>query len=242
MSIQTRYGFSLAGCPPMTKEHWEADIIKEFLGLLDVHDAFIDIGANVGIYSCLAASRSKHVIAFEPCPRNLGFFYRNLSENQFSKVEVFPIGLASKCGLGRIYGFSDMASFVPGWAQSRTKRFSVVPLHTFDTLMSGRLLSKKLLIKIDVEGFELDVLSGAIGALDRDIKPTWIVEILLSAEGIPGGINPRFSETFDMFWKHGYRCHMLSSELVPVEQADVKRWVADGRVDPEMHDFLFTAS
>ena len=54
-SIQTKYGFSLAGDPSMTKNGWEAVEIEAFLEVMETHDAVLDIGANVGFYSCLAA-------------------------------------------------------------------------------------------------------------------------------------------------------------------------------------------
>ena len=58
-SIRTKYGFTLAGDPSMTRAEWEADEIEAFLALLRTHDAVLDIGANIGFYSCLAARCGK---------------------------------------------------------------------------------------------------------------------------------------------------------------------------------------
>jgi FkbM family methyltransferase len=240
-SIQTAYGFSLAGDPSMAGPGWESDEIEAFLGLIKTHDTVLDIGANVGFYSCLAASRAKHTIAFEPSPRNLNFLYRNLSENNLTGVEIFPLGLAGKCGLGRIYGFGGISSFVPGWAQAREAQSLLVPLTTLDTIVSSRFQDEKLLIKMDVEGFELDVLAGAAETLGRNPKPTWMVEILLSGEVIPGGVSHKFIQAFEVFWSHGYQCRKLDSARTPVGRADVSSWVANGFVDSKTHDFLFSA-
>jgi FkbM family methyltransferase len=98
----------------MAKDGWEVNEIEVFLELMESHEAVLDIGANIGFYSCLAASHGKPVCAFEPSPRNLNFLYRNMRENEFSSVEVFPLGLARECGMGRIYGYGGIASFVPG--------------------------------------------------------------------------------------------------------------------------------
>ena len=57
--IQTKYGFSLAGDPEIIREDWESDEKKTFLEIMDKHDVFLDIGANVGFYSCLVASHEK---------------------------------------------------------------------------------------------------------------------------------------------------------------------------------------
>src|SRR5216684_6567520 len=115
-SRQTIYGFKLAGEPRIAANDFEAHEVKSFLELLVSHDTVLDIGANVGFYSCLAASRGKQVLSFEPSPRNLRFLYHNLVENGLQNTEVFPVGVAKQCGLSRIYGFGGISSFVAGWA------------------------------------------------------------------------------------------------------------------------------
>jgi FkbM family methyltransferase len=235
----TKYGFQLAGDPAIAKDDFEAEEVQLFLELLQRHEVVLDIGANVGFYSCLAASRGKHVVSFEPSPRNLEFLYRNLWENQLRNTEVFPVGLGKQPGLNCLYGFGGIASFVPGWAQADKSRFTLVPVTTLDTIAARRFQGHKLLIKMDVEGFELDVLGGGEQTLDLNPKPTWLVEILLDGEVIPGGTNARFSEVFGVFWKHGYRCTRANASRGPVEPADVSRWVADASAEPPTHNFLF---
>lgn len=236
---QTTYGFTLAGDPTMAREGYELAEASAFLELLESHEAVVDIGANVGFYSCLAASRGKQVVSFEPSSRNLRFLCRNLWENQLQSVEVFPLGLAKRPGLNRLYGFGGIASFVPGWAQADKKRFSIVPVTSLDTVVADRFRGSRLLIKMDVEGFELDVLAGAERTLDFDPKPTWLVEISLALGIIPGGVNARFAEAFDIFWSHGYECRRLNQKRDPVHAEDVRGWVTKGRVDDDTHDFLF---
>ncbi len=239
-AVQTPYGFTLAGDPEIAAAGWEGDEVAAFLSLLENHEVVVDIGANVGIYSCLAASRGKKTVAIEPLPRNLHYLYRNLWDNQLRDVEVFPMGLARAPGLRRIYGYGGIASFLPGWAQAREGQSTLVPLTSLDAVVNGRFVTKRLLIKLDVEGFELDVLAGAVGTLDRIPKPTWLVEILLRGEVIPGGLNSKFAETFAMFWERGYSCHKLDRAQTPVGPDQVSRWIRNGSVDGDAHDFLFS--
>jgi len=238
--IQTEYGFSLAGDPTILGENFESEEKRVFLESLDTHDIVLDIGANVGFYACLAASRGKHTLAFEPSPRNLSFLCKNLWENKFSNVEVFPLGLAGKSGLECIYGFGTSASFMPGWDHASQARFSLVPLTTLDTIAACRFKNKRLFVKMDVEGFELNVLEGATETLDLNPKPTWMVEVHLNHPCIPGGFNRRFSEVFEIFWKHGYQCTKPDRARTPVAQADVSRWIGNGFVDLGTRDFLFS--
>jgi len=240
-AIQTPYGFTLAGDPAIAAAGWEDAEIAAFLSLLESHDVVVDIGANVGIYSCLAASRGKQTVAIEPLRRNLNYLYRNLWDNQLRNVEVFPMGLAHTPGLGRIYGFGGIASFLPGWAQAREAQSTLVPLTSLDAVVNGRFGGKRLLIKLDVEGFELEVLAGAVCTLDRIPKPTWLVEILFRGEVIPGGMNSRFAETFAMFWERGYCCYKLDRAQTPVGPDQVSRWIRKGSVDGDTRDFLFSS-
>src|SRR6266704_5853008 len=237
-SRQTIYGFTLAGDPRMASRDFEPEEVKTFLELLESHGTVLDIGANVGFYSCLAASRGKHVLSFEPSPRNLRFLYRNLVENGLQDTEVFPVGVAKQCGLSRIYGFGGISSFVAGWAQADTSKYSLVPVTTLDAVAAKRFQGKKLLIKMDVEGFELDVLAGATETLSLEPRPVWMVEILLRDGVIPGGTNTRFLETFEMFWAFGYQCRKLDQARAEVQQADVERWVSLGSADCK--NFLFS--
>ncbi len=236
-SRQTIYGFTLAGDPRMASSDFEPDEVKTFLELLESHGTVLDIGANVGFYSCLAASRGKHVLSFEPSPRNLRFLYRNLVENGLQDTEVFPVGVAKQCGLSRIYGFGGISSFVAGWAQADTSRYSLVPVTTLDAVVAGRFQGKKLLIKMDVEGFELDVLAGAAETLKLNPRPTWILEILLRDGVIPGGINSRFLEAFETFWERGYECRKLDEVRMQVQATDLRRWANCGTIDCK--NFLF---
>jgi len=235
----TRYGFALAGNHHATRKDYEPEEGDAFLELVSSHDAVIDIGANVGLYSCLAASRRKQVVSFEPSARNLKFLCQNLWDNQFQNVEVFPLGLADRPGLKRLYGFGGISSFVPGWAQADEKRFHIVPVTSLDTVIAERFPGRKLLIKMDVEGFELDVLAGSERTLNRVPTPTWFVEILLIPERIQSGENSSFVKAFELFWSHGYNCKKLNPTRDPVRPEDVRRWVGSKRIDDDTPNYIF---
>lgn len=239
---QTVYGFKLAGEPVVADSDFEPHEIRTFLDLFNTHDIVLDIGAHVGFYSCLAGTRGKQVISFEPLPRNLRFLYRNLWENGLHNTEVFPLGLAKESGLRPIYGSGDTASFVTGWAQAVTKRCELVPVTSLDRIVATRFRGERLLIKLDVEGFELDVLAGAVETLQLAPKPTWLVEILLRDKAIPGGINNCFPEVFRVFWKYGYQCRTVSEEPRAISPSDVSGWASCASVELESRNFLFSCT
>jgi FkbM family methyltransferase len=236
--LETIYGFHLAGDPSMANPDWEAEEISVFLELLGSHDVVIDIGANIGFYSCLAAKRGKHTLAFEPSPRNLHYLNLNLWENRCDDIEVFPVGLGSQSGLQLMYGFGGMASLIEGWAQSDQRHAELVPVHTLDAIIEGRFDRQRIIIKMDVEGFELEVLKGASQTLHRTPKPTWLVEVMLADALFPGGTNLRFEETFQHFWKLGYECRTLDGKFSVVTPDCVSQWIRAG-TEKATRNYLF---
>ena len=241
----TPYGFRMVAGNSMhhrlmqagTFEPEEVALVADCLKQSDV---FVDIGANIGFYSCLARSLGKHVVAVEPQRQNLRYLYRNLSINGWSDVEVFPFGLSDRPGVETLYGISSTGgSLLPGWAAQPKAFKEAIPVSTLDILLSSRFAGKKLLVKLDVEGFEYQVLRGCREILSMQPKPTWMVEICLS-EYHPGGSNARYRDTFDVFFGAGYEVKSANEHRTPITPDDIDRHIKNGRSDSKTINFLFT--
>lgn len=237
-SVPTPYGFKLAGNDSMVSGAFETAEIEVFLKHLQNASTCIDIGANIGLYTCLAAAQGKHVIAVEPLAVNLTALYRNLLYNDFHDVEVFPLGLSAKVGLERLFGGNTAASLVPGWAGTSDKWYEIVPISILDFIVNTRFNGQQILVKIDVEGSEYEVLSGAEHTLGLSPRPAWLVEICLS-ENFPGGLNDKFHDTFELFWRSGYEARTANREERLIHPSDVGRWVKQGYVDFGSYNYLF---
>jgi len=234
----TPYGFKFSGPRPIS--NYETEEIGIFLQYLRKSSVCIDIGANVGLYSCLAMSCGKQVLAVEPNPVNLQRLYKNLISNEFLNIELYPVGLSNKPGLKRLYGSGLNASFIAGWAHAKDSHYAVAPLTTLDILAGTRFDGSQIMIKIDVEGLEFQVLQGASRTLSLIPKPFWLMEIVLT-EQVPGGMNTRIYETFEMFWRNGYRARTANREGKLVQPQDVERWVATASRDFGSYNYLFEA-
>ena len=219
----TPLGFQLVGGHEMQSGTFEPDETRFLETALAVADTFVDIGANIGYFSCLARARGKRVVAFEPLAENLQYLLRNLSLNGFDDVEVFPLGLAERPSLAHLFGGSTGASLVEGWADVATSYRSTIATNVLDTLLHHHA-GERMVIKMDVEGGEFRVLQGASLTLARIPRPTWLIEVCLT-EHYPSGINPHFEDTFRLFWKHGYRSYTVEKERRPVMPGDIQRWV-----------------
>jgi FkbM family methyltransferase len=141
-----------------------------------------DVGANVGFLTLIAArlvGGNGRVIAFEPVPRNAACIARNLSLNRFANVTVrtealgatdgsAPFLLSTEPTWGRLASLGS----IPCDAAGETS----VTVRRLDGLLAREEVPPPDLIKIDVEGAELDVLVGAATAL-RLVRPILMIEL-----------------------------------------------------------------
>ncbi|MBU1730685.1 FkbM family methyltransferase [Patescibacteria group bacterium] len=219
-------------------EAQETLLLREYLRSADV---FVDVGANIGFYSCLARLADKHVIAVEPLSKNLEYLYANILANAWTDIEVFPVGLSDRPGLSTLYGGSSTgASLISSWAGAARLFRHIIPVSTLDVLLNVRFAGKKVLIKIDVEGAEYPVLLGATKVMCMQPKPTWMVEICLN-EFHPDGMNPNFQDTFNLFWQYGYEARTADQNNRLIQRADVDRWVKNGRRDSGAINYKFVS-
>lgn len=145
---------------------WDEVQLERLAALATAHqfDAFLDIGANTGFYSVMMVLKHlcPRVIAFEPDPGNYARLVANLKLNRIAdRVETVPIALGDREGEARLYeggshnrGESTIA--VP--EQTPQDKSHLVRVARFDDLYAFN--GQRLLLKIDVEGYEFEVLSG----------------------------------------------------------------------------------
>jgi len=148
---------------------------------------FIDVGANEGIYSVFAARRvgpSGVVWAFEPSARELGRLRRNAASNELD-VSIFPVGLsdserdAELVVAENLHAWLNTLGKIP-YAEVNVARTEHVQLLRLDDVVSRNPLHRIDIIKIDIEGGELNMLRGAVETLRR-YRPLLLFELLRPA-------------------------------------------------------------
>lgn len=240
----TPYGFKLRGTNSihhvaMQEGKFEPEETAQFKEAFRHADVFVDVGANIGFYSCLARWSALHVVAIEPLAKNLDYLYANCWANDWKDIEVFPVGVSESPGFATLYGGSSTgASLIGGWAGASKKLRRLIPLSTLDILVGDRFAGKRVVIKIDVEGAEFPVLLGASSLMDVRPKPIWVVEICLS-EYHPAGMNPHFLDTFSLFWQRGYEVRTADERNKLIQRADVEGWLKCGRCDSGVINYKF---
>lgn len=164
------------------EEAFEPDVRKAFLEIASRGVDVLDIGANIGYYTLLAASvigNSHHVYAFEPQPRVARNLRANVVLNRLSNVTIFEFALSDREGQAEFflpeYGVEGHGSLADN---GRFRVMSRIPVVTrpLDTVLAEMSEPKIGLIKMDAEGAELSILRGASRLLASPDRPFIIFE------------------------------------------------------------------
>jgi FkbM family methyltransferase len=134
----------------------------------------LDIGANIGYYALMEAKRCKDVYAIEPDPANYKHLTRNVELNGYKNVHLHNIAVGDKSG--RL----DFAlSSVPNWhrvAVGGEKNVISVPAITVDDFMQAAGNPQIDLLRMDVEGYECNILYGARKTISKWL-PDMFIEV-----------------------------------------------------------------
>lgn len=144
------------------------------LHLLRKQDRFADVGANIGSYTVLASAHCEAITdCFEPVPATFMHLKRNIAINQMGdRVTAHNIAVGSAKGAVDFTSTSDTTNHVAQKGDTNTIR---VPVETLDSMLQHQ--PAPLLLKIDVEGFETEVINGAAATLLRPELKAIIMEI-----------------------------------------------------------------
>lgn len=181
--------FMSLGEPMVTHNYYtglyEYDDMAFLLRYLDVTDTLVDIGANAGVFSILAAKVKKAtVVAYEPVPQTYERLLRNVQLNGLSNYVIcVNKGLSGSSGELCFTTTSDATNHVCN-DQEKLSEFVKVSVSTLDDEMESQSVVPTVL-KIDVEGYEHFVIDGASRILLN--KSTNIILIELNNSGLRYG-------------------------------------------------------
>jgi FkbM family methyltransferase len=142
----------------------EINIINEYITKTKRCNTYLDIGVNIGTHSLVYSKIFKYIIAFEPDKYNYNQSKENLLINNVTNVKLLNKALGSKKGFVKTFQHSNhsrgciMTTFTNNKTDTEQITLDSLELNNID------------LIKIDVEGNELNVLKGALETIQRN-KP-----------------------------------------------------------------------
>jgi FkbM family methyltransferase len=168
---------------------WEPHVADAFHRLLAPGAVVIDIGANIGYHTLLAAKlvgASGHVYAIEPGAGAFSALTANVALNDFSNVTALPIaaGAAEQEATldDRPWGQS-LHSFVRREGESREQRVAGtrVLVRPVAAVVRPEHIAPLRLVKIDVEGYDVEVLQGLLPLFEAGARPAVVIELHLKA-------------------------------------------------------------
>jgi FkbM family methyltransferase len=150
---------------------WIVSDLKEGMTLLDV-------GSNVGFYTLLGArcvGISGKVVALEPDPEVVAILRRNIEINMAYNVQVVHGAASGSCGQARL-GRARSSSYSTGLYCEDAVNWIEVPRYSMDALINELGVGAVDLVKLDVEGAELEAIEGMSKIL-RVNRPKVIMEL-----------------------------------------------------------------
>jgi FkbM family methyltransferase len=145
--------------------------------------AFVDAGVNVGhtLVKVKAIDPEREYIGFEPNPHCLRYTQQLIALNRFTRCTVVPVGISNRTGIMKLFMNPDAdpsATIVEGFREpDRYARSVPVPVFVGDDVLDTLGVGHVAVVKIDVEGGELDVVEGLQETLRRS-APYVFCEVL----------------------------------------------------------------
>jgi len=149
-------------------ESWVVKEVREVYLKPKHGEVVIDAGAHYGFYTLFASQlvgREGSIYAFEPSSKNFRRLLTNLLLNNVKNTKASNFGLGNSESVRKLYlsSYSGRHSMLP----EISDRFEVVTVRRFDHVVEKMGLKRVDLMKVDVEGYEMEVLKGSLRTLKK---------------------------------------------------------------------------
>lgn len=188
---------------------------RALLQLIRTGDSVADLGANVGLYTMFLASlvgSNGIVYSCEPIHENFQILESVTRKTNLTNVRLFRAALGSRPGLRDMiipvrdeFTFAGyyQAHFLEGAENGQAEEVKVL---TLDELWSNGVIDHLDFVKCDVEGAELDILSGGLSLIKAQL-PGWLMEVS----------RPTSYAVFQAFKELGYQAFVYDGNLLRTE-------------------------
>jgi FkbM family methyltransferase len=154
-TFDIREGYPTDGI--VIKEIWEENVYEVDEGRFKIPGVTVDLGANIGAFSILAAKHGSKVLAVEPEPHSLIALENNIHLNNMQdRITIAPVGISNFNGTTLINDGGGGASI-----KDNVSTGSIANIITLEELFFRYDIDLVNVLKIDVEGSEEEIISGA---------------------------------------------------------------------------------
>ncbi len=178
----------------LTQGEYESTTLDYAKSVLRPGDTVIDAGANIGAFAIPTSKHlgaEGHVIAIEASQRIFPYLEWNVRQSQNNNIEILRVAATASDGPDAKFFDAPTEQFGMGslspWTEKDVGGYPV-QARSIDSIVAEREPRLVRLLKIDVEGFELEVLRGAQKTLERSPAPIVIFEFIDWAERRAGHV------------------------------------------------------
>jgi FkbM family methyltransferase len=221
---------------------WEDYETRLILDMLQTGDRFVDVGANLGYYSILAAIKTGpegKVFAFEPEQKNFDLLKQNVLHNDLQNVDIFCAALSDNDAQGQLFLNDENRGDHQIYAVSGEQRYQQdITLRNGDRLL--RPLCERIdVLKVDTQGAEWHVLSG-LKTLISDSLPAirMVVEFCPYSLRHAGASGMQLLDLLSSFGLPFFIIDHIGHGLIPASRQDLADWVASVDADPDNQGFI----
>lgn len=195
---------------------FDTEAFKPALDRLRPGAVYVDVGANIGVYTVLASravSPTGRVVCFEIDGRALSVLRKNVRQLHLSNVTVAACAISNAVGVTQFVPAADHGHNRINHGGAGEKRIRCT---TLDAWVESAKLAQLDVLKIDVEGAEKLVLEGASETLDR-FKPFIVCE---AAERNAAAFGYAAQDLVGILERHGYRVWWVEGAWTPTLAAE----------------------
>ena len=159
---------------------------------------FLDVGANLGYYTALAARAvgpNGRVLAVEPDPDSFGYLEQTIAANAVGNVEAFPVAASDAPAILPLYISTDNRGDNRLYASDEERPQVEVEARPLDALLRENKIETVDLIKIDVQGYEPKVIAGLRETIIASPNLTLLTEFWPQGMTEAGGDANEFLQT-----------------------------------------------
>ena len=159
---------------------FEDKAISNFIGQIKKNETLVDIGANIGYVTLLLSQKCSDgkVISIEPSKKTFETLSYNLSLNNAKNVTALNIGLGEKEKKEKLYQVNERNTGMNRISNNNDESLpsEEIQIRSLDEILIELNTTSVNAIKLDVEGYEFNVLKGARKTLEK-LRPKLLIEV-----------------------------------------------------------------
>ncbi len=232
--IEVNSKFNSVSTVLLRQDEYEDTEIDLFKANVSSGDVVFDVGGNVGLYSIAAAriAKSVNVFTFEPVPDTLKELRSNVVKNKVeNQVKIIPKALSSKAGTMYITTEYHSSNYITNANSEQQK--TMIRVTTIDNFAKQEKIKRIDMIKMDIEGHELEALKGAQRSIER-FRPKILIEIYENKTEFNDRQMANASEIFTFLAQFGYEYVIVGDNGKVISNPNKAR-----KFSKSYHNYLF---